>query len=82
MAIKRSALVLSTLISLSTQALYYNEALSLNALFYSGAAYCAYETIDTWNCGIACQRGGALKDVVRINNGDKNTFAYAGFDGK
>jgi hypothetical protein len=32
----------------------YSEPMALTALFYSAAAYCAYEDIFEWSCGPAC----------------------------
>ncbi len=38
----------------------YNVTLATRALYYSGAAYCSYESIDAWNCGIACNYSSDL----------------------
>ena len=32
----------------------YNETLGYQGIFYSAAAYCAYETLTNWTCGYPC----------------------------
>ncbi len=52
----------------------------MTGLMYSAAAYCAYETIDTWNCGLPCQKTSGLSSIKRFHNSDRNTFGYAGYN--
>ena len=46
---------------------------------YSSAAYCAYETVDNWNCGLPCSNNPGLTRIRRYNNPDRRTFAYSGY---
>ncbi len=77
-----TALVIAGLISLSSQS--YNTELGMKGLWYSAAAYCAYETLDDWNCGAPCQNLGDVDQAgfVRINNVALDTFGYAGYNNK
>lgn len=78
--IRTALLIAASLIGISQQARFYNEALGYQAFFYSAAAYCAYETLDPWDCGLPCQKNGGLREVTLIHNEDRNTFAYSGWN--
>jgi hypothetical protein len=41
----------------------YNIPLATRALSFSGAAYCSYPSIDTWNCGMFCNYTSDLQNV-------------------
>lgn len=46
---------------------------------YSSAAYCAYDTVETWDCGKPCELNANLTRIKRIHNSNKNTFGYTGY---
>ena len=33
----------------------YNPEIGTKAVYYSGAAYCANQTVQSWTCGQACR---------------------------
>ena len=41
----------------------YNVGVALRALSFSGAAYCSYPSIDSWNCGLFCNYTSDLQNV-------------------
>jgi len=61
--------------------LVYNETLSYQGIYYSAAAYCAYETLSNWTCGRPCNSSNTdgLTDLIQIINEDNHNFAYAGY---
>ena len=77
--VRTALLVVTSLVGLSLQASYYNEAVGISALFYSAATYCAYETLNPWDCGLPCTNNGNLHEMSLIHNNEKNTFAFAGY---
>ena len=52
MRIFGTALSIAALVGMSTQ--QYNTDLGWTSFYYSAAAYCAYETLDGWDCGLPC----------------------------
>ena len=75
-----SLLILSTsLLSLSVSAVY-DPKLSLRAVNYAGAAYCAYEDLDTWTCGDHCSANSKMTEVKRVLCDSLNSFAYTAYD--
>ena len=57
----------------------YNVTLATRSFYYSGAAYCSYQSIDTWNCGKACNYNSDLQNVSRIQVLNKTFFGYVGY---
>jgi hypothetical protein len=73
-------LTLGSLLKRTQQLLIYNHTLGLRGLYYSAASYCAYDTLENWECGKPCKENAALEDIIEIINPKRYTFAYAGFD--
>ncbi len=78
-----STAILATLVGLSLQQTnIYKYATGIKGHFYSSAAYCKYETLDNWDCGRPCKENSGLKEIKRIHNAARDTFAYAGWNNK
>ena len=77
LALRNLVLLIAFFIS-SSQA-QYNVTLATRALYYSGATYCSYPSIDAWNCGIACDYSSDLQNVSRIQVANKTYFGYVGY---
>ena len=65
-------------IQVSISKLVYNETKGYKGVYYSAAAYCAYETLTNWTCGSPCNQTG-LTDIIQVINLDKHNFALAGY---
>ena len=80
-AISTAALFLASLATVTFAAPnFYNSTIGEKGIYYSAAAYCKYETLDSWSCGRPCQKNGGLQNVKRIHNVGRDTFAYAGWN--
>lgn len=81
--IHTAALTLSVFLGVSMSApAFYTVPMGLKGIRYSSSAYCKYETIDDWQCGIPCTQNSGLESVKRIHNPVRNTFGYAGYNSK
>jgi hypothetical protein len=81
-AIKLAALVIASFIGLSQgiSTEIYRDAVGHKGLYYSAAAYCAYDTLTNWECGAPCNENRDLTRVRKILNPIRATFAYVGYD--
>ena len=81
-ALKLATLAIAAFVSL-TQGIstdIYDNVVGRKGLYYSAAAYCAYETLTYWECGIPCNQNPSLTNVYRITNSARNTFVFVGYD--
>ena len=82
-ALRTAALVLASLATMAFAAPnFYSPTIGKKGIYYSAAAYCKYETLDSWKCGAPCNFNGGLQNVYRIHNMGRDTFAYAGWSGR
>ena len=66
--------------SVTAGKLNYNANRGYSAVQYSAAAYCSYETIDSWSCGAPCGNHTGVGSITRIHNSTDNTFAFVAYD--
>jgi hypothetical protein len=76
-SIRTAAIFLAALVGLSTQKMHPDVA--LKGAYYSAAAFCAYDTLDNWTCGRACNNNKGFSSVHRLHNSAKATFGFAGY---
>ena len=79
MRLLSTALVIAAFANLTNQQVSYDRTFATQALMYSSAAYCAYETVDNWSCGLPCRTNSGFTRLRRFNNVDRNTFAFTGY---
>lgn len=58
----------------------YDETFSRAAIHYSRAAYCSYDHLDKWDCGAHCTFNKDFVHFSRINNPDRDSFGFTGYD--
>ncbi len=59
----------------------YNPDLSLQTVYYAGAAYCDYYTIQDWQCGPGCDNlKGMQTPVSMFSDYIEGTQGYAGYN--
>ena len=82
MRIQRVGLLLAAIFCLSQQSLSYNGQIGFKALHLSAAAYCSYESVQSWTCGKACTNYGRdlSYSIKLIKDWTKHTFAFAAYD--
>ena len=42
----------------------YNDVVGHKGIYYSAGAYCAYETLTYWECGIPCEQNAGLTEII------------------
>lgn len=57
----------------------YDEALGLQAMYYSGAAYCDTTSVKNWACGEACS-AQPTSEITNIEAYWAGTFAFTGYN--
>ena len=76
----RYSILASVVVGLASAA--YDEAVAMRAMYYSGASYCAKQTLNPWACGEPCTTLGAFTDMTLIENELLDTFGIAGYNAK
>jgi hypothetical protein len=81
-ALQLAALVIASFVGLSQTigTNIYNPVTGQKGLYYSAGAYCAYDTLAKWQCGIPCNKNAGLTGVVLIKNPVRNTLSYVGYN--
>ncbi len=67
-------------VNLAASKNYYDEKRGLAGVYYSFAAYCAYETLDNWNCGEACTAHSSIETISKILDKSLDTFAFVTYN--
>ena len=71
----------STLAIQSTIATFhYDQTRAQKGVYYSGASYCAYETLKQWSCGTPCSWVPDITSTNQIVNTLRNTFVYTTYN--
>ena len=49
-------------------------------MYYSGAAYCDKDTLDSWTCGEPCSSNNGVSQIYRIENELLDTFGFVTYN--